>query len=412
MRLLALRQYIEVKRQPELAGKAAGFTWKWRLHRTAAARGQDLVEDVLGLMQGAKKKDIWRPTYVTFVNTDGHEEDGEDHGGLTVEAHSVFWREVCKSPLFSDGLPAPDAPREKLFGVGRMLAKSICDDHVTGGGLSRFALEYLVHGPTGRTLASPRLALEALAECDAELAQRWRSYLDAGAVPLGSDLQLSNFDEGVSEEEDAPVTAANLVSAVHAGCRYWLLTKRKPALDALKEGFVWESIDLGVQLAPLSSEQLALMVRGRLSFSPEELVGCFRWPEPAAPQPTAEGAAEGGAEGGAEGAAEGGAAHTAFVAASVLLRAVLSDPTAIDEGQRRALLQWATGLNALPKGGLVNQAAGLIKLLPYPHASEATLPEVHTCTRDLHLPPYSHRHVVADRLHTLLAHSDGGFNKE
>ena len=76
------------------------------------------------------------------------------------------------------------------------------------------------------------------------------------------------------------------------------------------------------------------------------------------------------------------------------------------------MLQWATGLNALPKGGLVNQAAGLIKLLPYPHASEATLPEVHTCTRDLHLPPYSHRHVVADRLHTLLAHSDGGFNKE
>jgi len=184
LRLLALRQYIEVKRQPELAGKAAGFTWKWRLHRTAAARGQDLVEDVLGLMHGAKKKDIWRPTYVTFVNTDGHEEDGEDHGGLTVEAHSVFWREVCKSPLFSDGLPALDAPREKLFGVGRMLAKSICDDHVTGGGLSRFALEYLVHGPTGRTLASPHLALEALAECDAELAQRWRSYLDAGAVPL------------------------------------------------------------------------------------------------------------------------------------------------------------------------------------------------------------------------------------
>jgi len=37
---------------------------------------------------------------------------------------------------------------------------------------------------------------------------------------------------------------------------------------------------------------------------------------------------------------------------------------------------------------------------------------VHTCTRDLHLPSYSHRHVVADRLHTLLEHSDGGFNKE
>ena len=58
------------------------------------------------------------------------------------------------------------------------------------------------------------------------------------------------------------------------------------------------------------------------------------------------------------------------------------------------------------------KAAGLIKLLPYPDAGEATLPEVHTCTRDMHLPPYAHRHQVADRLYKLLEHSDGGFNKE
>ena len=131
---------------------------------------------------------------------------------------------------------------------------------------------------------------------------------------------------------------------------------------------------------------------------------------------------------------------------------MLSDAEAIDETQRLALLRWATGYNAMPKGGIKDQAAdpspspspspnpnpnpnpnptpnptptptpnltltlikaaGLIKLLPYPDAGEATLPEVHTCTRDMHLPPYAHRHQVADRLYKLLEHSDGGFNKE
>lgn len=213
------------------------------------------------------------------------------------------------------------------------------------------------------------------------------SYLDAGSVPDGWKLQLSNFDDEVAEEDDAPVTAANLREAVLAGCRQRLLTNRRASLDALKQGFAWESIDLSVQLAPLSSEQLALMVRGRVSFSPEELIECFQWPDPAA-------------------------AAKSFVLASGLLRDVLSDAEAINEGQRLALLQWATGLNALPKGGLKDQAAGLIKLQPYPDAGEATLPEVHTCTRDMHLPPYTHRHQITDRLHKLLEHSDGGFNKE
>ena len=30
-------------------------------------------------------QDVWRPTVVTFINADGHKEDGEDNGGLTVE---------------------------------------------------------------------------------------------------------------------------------------------------------------------------------------------------------------------------------------------------------------------------------------------------------------------------------------
>lgn len=95
-RLLALRQYTDTKR--DYAGKGAKNQWNWRVHRTNPGRGQDLCGDVLKLMKGAKKQDVWRPTYVTFVAADGNEEDGEDSGGLTSEAHSVFWREVTAAP--------------------------------------------------------------------------------------------------------------------------------------------------------------------------------------------------------------------------------------------------------------------------------------------------------------------------
>ena len=95
-RLLALRQYTDTKR--DYAGKGAKNQWNWRVHRTNPGRGQDLCGDVLKLMKGAKKQDVWRPTYMTFVAADGNEEDGEDSGGLTSEAHSVFWREVTAAP--------------------------------------------------------------------------------------------------------------------------------------------------------------------------------------------------------------------------------------------------------------------------------------------------------------------------
>ena len=38
--------------------------------------------------------------------------------------------------------------------AGRMLCKSVCDDHLTGGGLASFVLEYLVHGAEGPALSS------------------------------------------------------------------------------------------------------------------------------------------------------------------------------------------------------------------------------------------------------------------
>ena len=295
-----------------------------------------------------------------------------------------------------------------MTAVGRMLCKSVCDDHLTGGGLASFVLEYLVHGAEARALSSPARAVEALAECDAELAEQWRGYLRAGKLPEGLELELMDFDP--EAEEDVPVDATNLDAAVLAGCRHRLLTVRKGSLQALREGFT-QLLDLSVQLAPLSAEQLALLVRGRVSFSASELVECFEWPQLTEAEAEAEKKAEEeakvqgkpGATPKAKRAAREGAA--AFVHAGSLLREVLSDAEAITEAQRLVLLQWATGRNALPKGGLQKK----ITLLPYESADEGTLPVVHTCTHEFHLPPWESKPVVAARLHTVLEHAGDGF---
>ena len=42
----------------------------------------------------------------------------------------------------------------------------------------------------------------------------------------------------------------------------------------------------------------------------------------------------------------------------------------------------------------------------------ATLPETHTCTRELHLPNYSSVEVLRAKLATALEHIDDGFHKE
>ena len=61
-----------------------------------------------------------------------------------------------------------------------------------------------------------------------------------------------------------------------------------------------------------------------------------------------------------------------------------------------------------PVGGLTPP----ITLKPYPGATEATLPEVHTCTRDMHVAPWRCKLVVAERLHMALEFGGDGFNKE
>ena len=65
--------------------------------------------------------------------------------GLTAEAHGTFWREVLSSSanLFAHAadssgatvLPRRGADAEALRRTGRMLCKSLLDDHPIGAGL-------------------------------------------------------------------------------------------------------------------------------------------------------------------------------------------------------------------------------------------------------------------------------------
>ena len=124
---------------------------------------ENLPDDVLDLIgkSSLSRPEFWRQTVVMFVG-----EEGIDQGGLTVEMHSQFWSEVVKSQLFdvSDGaaLPTkraavgPDVFRREV--VGRMLCKSILDDHPIGGGLGGFVFEFLIDVHEQRAFRSPRAA--------------------------------------------------------------------------------------------------------------------------------------------------------------------------------------------------------------------------------------------------------------
>ena len=124
---------------------------------------------------------------VTFLDEHGLAEEGEDQGGLTAEMHALFWREVLRAEhgLFEQAdeggayLPRADAPPERLELVGRVLLKSVLDNHPTGAGLGRFLFEFLSDSHDRRVFvaARPREAVAALADYDAPLAASWLRVL-------------------------------------------------------------------------------------------------------------------------------------------------------------------------------------------------------------------------------------------
>ena len=69
-----------------------------------------------------------------------------------------------------------------------------------------------------------------------------------------------------------------------------------------------------------------------------------------------------------------------------------------------------TGLTALPVGGLRDHK---ICLRSYgPESDDVTLPETHTCTREVHLPHYSSEGVLREKLLLALDHAADGFHKQ
>ena len=63
--------------------------------------------------------------------------------------------------------------------------------------------------------------------------------------------------------------------------------------------------------------------------------------------------------------------------------------------------------------GALAHAAGAPSCASAPHRfDDETLPETHTCTRELHLPNYSSVAVTREKLLLALAHAGDGFYKE
>ena len=389
VRYMALRQHFECLRMAARAGTA---TWNFKLARGSLVSG--VLEHFQKLSMGANLSgpvQLWRNTRVAFEG-----EAGVDEGGPTAEMHALFWVEVCKPAhgLFEqregDGryLPKRGAPPEQLESVGRVLLKSIVDDHPTGPQLARFLFLFLrgrcCLEPQGATDARAHEALHTLADFAPGLAKQWREHaLEASADQLARDeLTLDMFDETLGE---GAVTRDNVAAAVVAGCRRVLLEGREEELKALERGFTFSGkVDLALQLAPIPAEQLLLMVRGKDELSAEDLLGCFKWP--AADEATA-----------------GAAAH---------LRTVIVGR--LDQKSRRLLLRWCTARSTLPVDGLKEKVTIELLLPEAPLGPDGYFPRSHTCYPSIELPAYSSADVLLQQLQLALVDLEhgGGFGLE
>lgn len=360
-RQLALRQYVEMRRAM-LGNKATAKPWRLTVRRHA------LLEDVLpafGALSAKKRATLFCTTAVTFLNHWGDAEDGQDNGGLTAEMFALFWSSVLapESGLFSGEhllLPSSTASSTQLEGVGMALCKCLLDDHPIGFGFARFLFAWLVHGEEADALHDTHAALRALDDVDPRLSATWRRLLAVSPSQLDSmELSLESF---VRAEGDAPVTAANLETALLLGCRQRLLEDRRDAMCALRHGFV-RCEDLTVQLGAFDLDELTSILQGQVRLSAEELLACF-----ALPSSSEEEAREAGFDDvGSRAAAD--------------FEELLRDGSYLSDQDRLTLLNWCTALTVLPFGGLRDHK---IRLRLYgQEVDDATLPETHTCTREV-----------------------------
>jgi len=275
--------------------------------------------------------------------------------------------------------------------VGRIMCKCVLDDQPLGRGLGRFVFDFLADAHERRVFKDARCALAALSDFDPELAQRWTQLLAQPELAAGLTLDL--FDPDGTDDE-LPAESAALERAVLAGCRHKLLTSREKSLHALRNGFT-ETVDLRLQLGALSSAELLRMLRGNTELSCEQLLQCFTWPDVGA-SATVE--------------AQAGFAAVDSEVPRYLREIILDQSTAtgLSSLARLHLLEWCTALTALPCGGLKDPI--ILKL--YEGADENDLPNVHTCTHEVHLPPYASRAQLRAKLLLAVEHRHDGFNIE
>ena len=292
-------------------------------------------------------------------------------------------------------LPCPDADPVKLENVGRVLLKSVLDNHQTGAGLCSFLFVFLCDAHQRRCFErGPREAVRMLANFDPPLAVQWAKLLDGGNPALDG-LTRGDIDPCLAGDDiqgEAPLTTDNVGAAVLAGCRYKLLESRLASLNALRRGFMFKGIDLSLQMAALPSHHLLLLVRGRVALSASDLLDCFDWDD---------------------------AAQTFPPPSRVVgwFQRLVRDE--LDEAGRHRLLRWCTAHHCLSADGLSNK----ITLVRHPAGpsdasegdgggvEEQRLPEAHTCSNEVILPEYTTFEDLEEKLLRAMDEMDanGGF---
>ena len=396
--MLAFRQVVAMM-QANAGSTANNTTWRWRLQR------DEVVQSMLATFGSVvQRSHLWRRPVVSFVDRWGVVEAGIDDGGLTAEAYALFWQQVLKAEhgLFEQGceaggeyLPCANADPAKLESVGRVLLKSILDNHPTGAGLCSFLFEFLCDAHQRRCFErGPREAVRVLASFDPQLGEQWARLLDGGAPALEGLTRgdVDPFLAGDDVESEAPLTLDNVGATVLAGCRHKLLESRRASLGALRRGFMFKDIDLSLQMAALSSRHLLLLVRGRVALSAADLLDCFDWDD---------------------------AAQTFPPPSRVLnfFHCLIRDE--LDEAGRRRLLRWCTARHCLSADGLSDK----ITLTGHPErpsdgsdgdsggAEAQRLPEAHTCWNEIVLPDYGSFEMLHKKLMRAMDEMDanGGF---
>lgn len=280
-------------------------------------------------------------------------------------------------------LPSPTAVRSEMIALGRILSKCVVDGHPLGKGIGRFVFEFLADAHERRVFCSVYSALDVLSDSDPELARRWAELL---AAPQHG-LTLEMFDATAEDENELPAERSAFERAIIAGCRYKLYKVRRDSLEALRLGFEEHIKMFHIQLGAFSTAELLLMMRGNLTVSAAELAESFDF------------------------AANAGEFAQVGSHAQRFLRELVSDDdpsTGLTAEQRLQLLTWSTAFAALPCGGVDPR----ITVKPFEDRSDEDFPVVHTCSREVHLPPYSSRAALRTKLLKALEHRDDGFHIE